>query len=506
MKLPNEGETVHVMWEGALPPKEKDLQTDNPFDKRAGSRYNADKVLISRLGIMKNALLDFTVGTAGALPAPTVKKRKKKGKKKATPMSRKPTSKLLHTPKSESKLERLVMSEIAKLLEEQDTTAKEQKPTPELVMTPRRKYVLPFRTQLPAILTEELKLPELMLPAVSDVTRLPVSLRDQESSKQRVCKITDKKFITTHLAGITRKDQFNKILDFDRNILHRYETTEQNVRDGHKAVEHLEQKLVRRLLRLEQQEPQVYGLNFERLQVYGEVWQDLCVDSSYLGPLFSNIKAEYDTYLSDLLDEMKLANHTELVACLNTVDNTNIKFATVDVEEMRTLVEDLEEESRRTLLQNAELQNCIARETARIGEERKQRELEEEDNRRRMLPSKTVTRKTTAPSTERRATGKTEKNTEARLKDLRADIWERLDEISQVRNKLQTKFVPKCLYRNLLHAVQDTENDMQKLMQQNEYLTKNTSVQEQLLEGEITRFDSMNAESLKEFWSELGLR
>jgi len=44
------------------------------------------------------------------------------------------------------------------------------------------------------------------------------------------------------------------------------DTLEQNVLDGHLAVEHLEHKLVDRLLELRSQEP-VIGPSFERLQV-----------------------------------------------------------------------------------------------------------------------------------------------------------------------------------------------------------------------------------------------
>ena len=66
------------------------------------------------------------------------------------------------------------------------------------------------------VCVEELKLPELMLSPLNSVEDLPPSLRaKRESSNQ----YERKKFITTHLAGITCKDQFHKMVDFDENIL-----------------------------------------------------------------------------------------------------------------------------------------------------------------------------------------------------------------------------------------------------------------------------------------------
>ena len=64
---------------------------------------------------------------------------------------------------------------------------------------------------------EELKLPELMLSPISSFLHLPPSLQVDRDTTQRA--FEKKRFITTHLAGITRKDQFQKMVDFDENVL-----------------------------------------------------------------------------------------------------------------------------------------------------------------------------------------------------------------------------------------------------------------------------------------------
>lgn len=483
-------------------------QKDYPIGRMIETRKNADNMLVDKVGLMKNALLDFSVGTVGTLPARKKKKKLKKKKSGYFP---------LQGTKSENKLESMVLSEIAKLMSEQEapfapdkltnknersTTSQELK-TPN--RTPRRKYVVPYHSAQPTTLTEELKLPELMLPAVDEAVRVPPSLKEPHPSlKQQVHAITDKKFVTTHFAGITRRDRFNKILDFDRNVLHRYETMDKNVRDGHRAADHLEQKLIRKLLELNDSHTQVNSVNFEKLQVYSEVWQDLCLDSSIFGPILSEIKAEYDNYLSDLLDEMKATNHAELLSCLSVVDGMS-ENNHIDVENLQEIVENLEEQGRQGLLKNQELHTEIEREQALIEERKRLQELEEEENRRRLLPTKTSSKKTVTMLSTRQASAKHEKNLEKRLQDLRSDIWERLDDISEKQKELKCEFVPKILHRNLQHAVQDTENEMQKLMQQNEYLTKNMKIQQESLEGDLAKFDSLTRENISEILTDLGI-
>lgn len=67
---------------------------------------------------------------------------------------------------------------------------------------------------------EEMKLPELMLSPIDSAVDLPPSLRLNRSPAEKL--LERKKFITTHLAGITNKDQFQKMMDFEENVLHTY--------------------------------------------------------------------------------------------------------------------------------------------------------------------------------------------------------------------------------------------------------------------------------------------
>jgi len=56
-----------------------------------------------------------------------------------------------------------------------------------------------------------------MLPCTSDPVLIPPSVRrgDEDFPK----KTERQKFVTTHLAGVTRKDQFQKMLDFKTSVI-----------------------------------------------------------------------------------------------------------------------------------------------------------------------------------------------------------------------------------------------------------------------------------------------
>lgn len=51
------------------------------------------------------------------------------------------------------------------------------------------------------------------------------------------------KFLPSHLNAVTKKDQYRKLMSFEHTVLQKYDTMEQNVMSGAKAVDHLETKL-----------------------------------------------------------------------------------------------------------------------------------------------------------------------------------------------------------------------------------------------------------------------
>lgn len=486
VKLPHGETDTHTSWASSLSDHKLDQTLENQNAVSARSRKRADSILKNQITVLKNALLDFSAGTIGALPTSKPKDKVRKGKSKRKVESRG----ILKGTKAEMKLEALVLSEIEKLSIEEGSSSQEKTDRvqtqslsvlPGTPTRPKQKYILPFNPQQHAVLPEEIRLPELALYAVNESARLPPSLRvrhpqhlENKIAKEMVYDVTNTKFFTTHLAGITRRDQFNKMVDFQGNVLNKSEASGKKC-DGRKAVEHLEQKLVRNLLELEDYDAFVDDVNFERLQVYNEVWNDLCIDSSIFGNLFSEIKSEYDSYLSYLLSSMISSKQSQLLSSLQSKDLSLVS----QCDDLEKELEDLEKDAKQSLLHNQTLHRRIAEEKMLLEKVRRLKQQEEEDNRRRMIP---LPRKASPKKNKPSEDGASPKHgTEQRLTKSRSEIWLRLDEIVERQESLKTEYVPKSVYRNLLHAVKDTESEMQRLNQQNEYLEKNMAVQENLI-------------------------
>lgn len=492
-----------VTWQSASSNKK-----ENPCGLIAQTRKNADKRLADTIEQMQNTLVDFSIGTSGTLselrPPGRTGKRSSLPKKSSVDFNGLTDAKTSHQ-QSEIDLESKVLSGITRLLDNQNGPEPQSKSSSRVqfkshLAPPSAKRLPVGNYRFHKVLTEEVKLPELLLPSVQENLRVPESMKDPHSTpKQRVNLITNKNFTTMHLAGVTQKDRFSKMRDFDRNVLHRYETMEKRVRDGHKAAEHLEHKLIVRLLELKEHNHQPYSVNFERLQVYDEVWRDICIDSSIFGKLLLEIKLQYDTRLSTLLDTINSTNHSEIMTCLKAVECLT-EYTENDVVKKKMVVDDLEEEGRQALLRNYELHQQIEKERVLTEERRQQKEKEEKENR-LLLPLKYFAKKRT---NDKEQPAKKEANNKKRLHILRVKIWEKLDEIAETRNDLRENYVPKTLHKNMQQAVQDTESEMQKLLQQKEYITKSIAIHVETLRYDFSRFDTMNADESQSFLSTLG--
>ena len=102
---------------------------------------------------------------------------------------------------------------------------------------------------------EELALPELMIPVSRQKTtrglsrtqspphRLPPFSTGEDRGTTGRNFMSRHQFVQTHLAGITKRDQFNRFLDFQKHVLRKEEMYEKGVLTGRKAVEHLERNL-----------------------------------------------------------------------------------------------------------------------------------------------------------------------------------------------------------------------------------------------------------------------
>lgn len=74
------------------------------------------------------------------------------------------------------------------------------------------------------------------------------------------------------------------------------------------------------------------------------------MDSSIFGSLFSEIKDEYDNYLSHLLDVMKLTDRTDILQSHDVMDDISSKAKSKKAKAFQREVEDLENNCREALI------------------------------------------------------------------------------------------------------------------------------------------------------------
>ena len=188
-------QSTHRKWRGAKKPVPK-LQLPTPKESFHGEK-------------MTGTLANFSMGTSGALPT---------GKNSNVPFQRMGTRAPVQVQRKPSE------GEYTKL---DDGVLVEELRQGE-VMLANSRYSRPK-----AWVAEDLKDDENY-----DMSAVSQSLiKDQNLAKLKHV------FVPTHLAGITKKDQYAGFRNFQEKVIRKSDAVEQHVLTGVKAVEHLENKL-----------------------------------------------------------------------------------------------------------------------------------------------------------------------------------------------------------------------------------------------------------------------
>ncbi|KAI8520891.1 hypothetical protein Bbelb_006450 [Branchiostoma belcheri] len=334
---------------------------------------------------------------------------------------------------------------------------------------------------------EELNMPELLLHS----PRRPAEPKTKSvdfAHKLRTMK--DHTFMQSYLAGITKKEQFSRLKEFESDVMRMGDANERKVLTGQKAVDHHEAKLNAFLDELDARGD--YN-RLHRLQAHREVLDDLCEESPVFGDLLNKIKKEYDAYLSHLLESQNLQprllyehlstssdkSPKEYDAYLShLLESQNLQPRLLyehlstssdkspvppgEVEEAMQQVRSLELQAKDLLSTNDRLRNELqeARESLATAEE----EAKEPK-------SKLFVYKEAPP-----------KEIDEQIRDLYAEILDNLDDMEAIRNNLQEEFVPLQVCQNLDHQLKETEIDIQRILKQNEYLEKQVQDLEEELE------------------------
>ncbi|NIG57917.1 hypothetical protein BU61_277 [Pontoporia blainvillei] len=115
-------------------------------------------------------------------------------------------------------------------------------------------------------------------------------LKHKEVKSSRECVMCppgrdELQYLSSHLAGITKADKYKKFLSFQKQVLAKQDVLKSDF-TGSKVVMCHEKKLEQKLQKIRVCDPE----EFNRLQVFGEVFEDICNSSLIFGDILKEIK------------------------------------------------------------------------------------------------------------------------------------------------------------------------------------------------------------------------
>ncbi|XP_022082004.1 uncharacterized protein C6orf118-like [Acanthaster planci] len=446
----------HVPWESSgkeVPLMHKPSQLPSP---RKSTDHHVQ---------MTDAMYNFGVGTSGSIP---VSQKGKTGKKSKDSRPRR---------KSPSPILSVLKAKPEKPL------STEQRPNTAASYISDNVYV------------EELRLPELMLPGASSVPRpksplrtgSPKSLAPLEADPRKGSSHPPPAFYESHLSGVTKKEQFQRFLDFQNNVMKKPEMNQRDVLSGRKAVEGLERKLQEDLMKLDEVH-RLSGPNFPRLQVYSNIWDELIKATPEFGEMLSYIKDGYEEYMGSLLDTQSGKQSQVLAQQVESLAG-GTPIAPGEVDRAREEMLQLEEKAKELLEEN----------------DRLRKEVREEEETLANMPTpepETSTQKALRDSRQHRE--EKPKGIAEQILELHAGILSQMDELHRLRQDLKDNYVPISVVQNLDQCVRDTEADVLKVLSTNEYLEKTIQQLEADLE-KIMEKTNTNPDDQRKIWNSINM-
>ncbi|KAI5182778.1 hypothetical protein MUG91_G354n3 [Manis pentadactyla] len=175
---------------------------------------------------------------------------------------------------------------------------------------------------------EELRLPETKV------------LKHEPAASSRPCAscAPDKdeyRYLGSYLGGITKADKYRKFLCFQKEVLAKQDLLKNDF-TGSKSAKRHEEKLEQELQKVCECDPQ----HFSRLQVFREVFEDICNSSLTFGDILKEIKNEYELYMAILLKSQPTEEYKALLAHVRGLERRRVKTADISQakEELRALV------------------------------------------------------------------------------------------------------------------------------------------------------------------------
>ncbi|XP_065057496.1 golgin subfamily A member 6-like protein 24 isoform X1 [Rhopilema esculentum] len=321
--------------------------------------------------------------------------------------------------------------------------------------------------------TQELELPELMLPVYKKQGRYKGEPRYRLKHE----------FIKTHHSLPTKSGQFKKMKEFQDKIIRKSDVQERRIVSGEKEISAIEQKLRKRLFDLETRHiikkvPSFYGL-----QAYSDSWKELIDCSEIYGSVLRMIKDEYDAYISVLLDLQETQNGS-LSDQLNLLSYGSAEMAQ-KVREEHEKVEELERKAMETLQEN----------------ERLRAELKEEEKSKDRLKFKIPVDRSKKAQRDT-PIGEKKKDLEEQVEELHRQIEQQMETLASLKEDRKENYVPVIVCQRMEQCIKETEIEIQKILKQNSFLENNIENLEAELEH-ILEEQGTNERDTRMLWMKI---
>ncbi|XP_058024009.1 uncharacterized protein C6orf118 homolog [Ahaetulla prasina] len=284
------------------------------------------------------------------------------------------------------------------------------------------------------LIREELDIPEMRL------------LKYRRLKSSRLCVTKEFKdeyrFLPSYLAGVTKKDQYNKFMQVQKEYVAKQDLLENDF-IGSKSTERHEKKLAQALQNIcDCKRPHFY-----RLQAIGQVFEDICNSSLIFGDILKEVKNEYELYMVILLDSLPSMQYRTLQEQVKGMKKRMVM--THEIEENRQTIQDLVQKSKLALAKNEELRNKLEIELWVSQTDKGAREKEEGD--------KSALETTSVASAEL-------------LTSLRCQIIMKWEEIQAIEKEIKNTMTFSGIINIKQKTVKELEAEASKLEASNKFL------------------------------------
>ncbi|XP_004465976.1 uncharacterized protein C6orf118 homolog isoform X2 [Dasypus novemcinctus] len=309
---------------------------------------------------------------------------------------------------------------------------------------------------------EELRLPEMKV----------LKYKLMESSRQCIMSPPGKdeyQYITSYLAGITKTDRYKKFLHFQKDVLAKQDLLNNDFTGSKAAVCH-EKKLEEKLQKICTCDPQ----QLNRLQVFGEVFEDICNSSLIFGDILKEVKNEYELYLAILLNSQPTAQYKTLLDEAKGLERRprNTRAVHQAKEDLRVLVSAI----KAALERNDKLRNELERERLLLQSSKKK----SESSGKNIIDEDQLT-----------LIEKVEKK--------RCEILNKWDELQDLEKKIKTTLIHTRISDITENSIKSIEFEASKLETENRILKKKISVIENNVKQSMEN-SKMSEELQQKLW------